>query len=124
MFKTLELDLNLVFTFNRLKEQYHSLHEGMEILVSPQGQKHNLPAPARKTLSSGQQKDLWVIVQEGSLADVDSALALLKKNGGNINSRNAFGLTALHIATWRNHIPVVRRLLAAGADPDARVCFL
>lgn len=115
------MDLNLVFTFNQLKEQYSSLHEGMEILVSPQGQKHNLLAPARKTLLGGQQKDLWVIVQEGSLADVDSALALLKKNGGNINSRNTFGLTALHVATWRNHIPVVRRLLAAGADPDARV---
>lgn len=92
----------------------------MEILVSPQGQKHNSPASARKTLLGRQQKDLWVIVQEGSLADVDSALALLKKNGGNINSRNTFGLTALHVATWRNHIPVVRRLLAAGADPDAR----
>lgn len=57
----------------------------------------------------------------GSVADVDSALVLLKKTGGNINSRNAFGLTALHIATWRNHIPIIKRLLAAGADPNARV---
>ncbi|KAJ4978733.1 hypothetical protein NE237_009513 [Protea cynaroides] len=59
-------------------------------------------------------------MQEGSLSKVDSALALLKKNGGNINSRNMFGLTPLHIATGRNHVPIVRRLLAAGADPDAR----
>lgn len=55
------------------------------------------------------------------MVDVDSALVLLKKNGGNINSRNTFGLTPLHIATWRNHIPIIKRLLAAGADPNARV---
>lgn len=54
------------------------------------------------------------------MVDVDSALVSLKKNGGNINSRNTFGLTPLHIATWRNHIPIIRRLLAAGADPNAR----
>jgi len=81
-----------------------------------------LQTPGRKSLSSGSQKDLWLVVQEGLFADVDLALALLKKNGGNINARNVFGLTPLHIATWRNHIPTVRRLLAAGADPDARVC--
>jgi hypothetical protein len=65
-------------------------------------------------------KDPWDVVREGSLADVESSLASLKKNGGNINSRNSFGLTPLHIATWRNHVPIVRRLLAAGADPNAR----
>ncbi|XP_057984022.1 uncharacterized protein LOC131168537 isoform X1 [Malania oleifera] len=85
-----------------------------------QGQKQNLKTTARKNLSGGSQKDLWLVVREGSLADVESALVLLKKNGGNINSRNMFGLTPLHIATWRNHVPIVRRLLAAGADPDAR----
>lgn len=92
----------------------------MEVLVSPQGQKQHLQTWGRKIVSVGSHKDLWLAVREGSLADVDSALALLKKNGGNINARNAFGLTALHIATWRNHVPIVRRLLTAGADPDAR----
>ncbi|XP_008462805.2 uncharacterized protein LOC103501089 isoform X1 [Cucumis melo] len=92
----------------------------MDVLVSPQGQKQNVQTSFRKSSSVSSQKDLWLIVHEGSLADVDSALAVLKRNGGNINARNPFGLTPLHIATWRNHIPIVRRLLAAGADPDAR----
>lgn len=92
----------------------------MEVSGSPQGQKHSPQIHGRKSLMGGSQKDLWVLVREGSLADVEYALGQLKKNGGNINSRNAFGLTPLHIATWRNHIPIVRRLLAADADPDAR----
>lgn len=92
----------------------------MEVLVSSQGQKQNVQTSFRKSSSMSSQKDLWLVVREGSLAGVDSALALLKRNGGNINARNAFGLTPLHIAIWRNHIPIVRRLLAAGADPDAR----
>lgn len=54
------------------------------------------------------------------MAEVDSALLALKKIGGNVDSRNASGVTPLHIAIWRNHVPIVMRLLAAGADPDAR----
>ena len=92
------------------------------MFTSPQGQKQNLPKSMRKVSPNGSHKDLWLAVREGSLPDVDSALVLLKKIGGNINSRNSFGLTPLHIATWRNHIPIIRRLLEAGADPDARVC--
>ncbi|KAJ8771751.1 hypothetical protein K2173_026928 [Erythroxylum novogranatense] len=92
----------------------------MESLFPARGQKQNNQPHARKFSLNGFQKDLWIAVQEGSLADVDSALAQLKKNGGNINSRNKFGLTPLHVAIWRNHIPIVRRLLAFGADPDAR----
>lgn len=95
----------------------------MEVSVSPQTQKMNLQIH-RKSSVTGSKKDLWFAIQEGSLVNVDSALNILKKSGGNINLRNAFGLTPLHIAIWRNHIPIVRRLLAAGADPDARVCNL
>ncbi|XVE90196.1 hypothetical protein DITRI_Ditri20bG0059300 [Diplodiscus trichospermus] len=90
------------------------------MLTSTQGQKQNLQKSMRKVSPSGSHKDLWLAVREGSLHDVDSALALSKKMGGNINSRNSFGMTPLHIATWRNHIPIIQRLLAAGADPDAR----
>ncbi|KAJ0966364.1 hypothetical protein J5N97_027502 [Dioscorea zingiberensis] len=90
----------------------------MESLTSPSGSgKQTNP---RKFSSSSAQKDLWVVSQEGSISELDSALSLLKKNGGNIDLRNPFGLSALHIATWRNHVPMVKRLLAAGADPNAR----
>ncbi|XP_047165607.1 uncharacterized protein LOC124834850 [Vigna umbellata] len=92
----------------------------MEVAFSPQVQKQNSQITGRKILCVGSQKDLWLVVREGSLNDVELALASLKKSGGNINLRNTFGLTPLHIASWRNHIPIVRRLLAAGADPDAR----
>lgn len=92
----------------------------MEEVVLLSCQKQHIPA--RKFSFGGFSKDLWAAVRDGSVADVDSSLAFLKKNGGNINFRNAFGLTPLHIATWRNHIPIVKRLLAAGADPNVRVC--
>lgn len=94
----------------------------MEGLVSPSGSVKQ--APTRKSSSSHSQKDLCLISRQGSLSELDSALSLLKKTGGNVDQRNAFGLTPLHIATWRNHVPIVKRLLAAGADPDARVCWL
>ncbi|KAK4414823.1 Inhibitor of Bruton tyrosine kinase [Sesamum alatum] len=89
----------------------------MEDIVSPPCQKQTIQTPRRCTPRS---KDLWLAVEEGSVGDVDLALSLLKKKGGNINARNSFGLTPLHIATWRNHTPIVRRLLDAGADPNAR----
>ncbi|XP_071734805.1 uncharacterized protein [Rutidosis leptorrhynchoides] len=92
----------------------------MEQVSFLNSQRQNLQGSNRKVIGSGPSKDLWVVVQGGSVVDVDSALVLLKKNGGNINSRNAFGLTPLHIAIWRNHIPIIKRLLAAGADPNAR----
>lgn len=93
----------------------------MEGSISRQCLKQNLQTAGRKC---GSHKDLWFVVREGSVSDVESALTLLKKNGGNINSRNMFGSTPLHVATWRNHIPIVKRLLAAGADPNARVSLL
>lgn len=96
----------------------------MDGILSSQSQRLNSQTPSRKHPQVGAKKDLWLVVREGSLSDVESALVSLKKNGGNINSRNMFGLTPLHIAIWRNHIPIVRRLIAAGADPDARVCWL
>ncbi|KAL1064224.1 hypothetical protein V6Z11_D13G197900 [Gossypium hirsutum] len=89
------------------------------MLTSPQGQKQNPPKSVRKVSPSESHKDLWLALQEGSLPDVDSALTLLKKTAGTVNCRNRFGLTPLHIVTWRNRLPIIQRLLAAGADPDA-----
>ncbi|XP_073309089.1 uncharacterized protein [Primulina huaijiensis] len=88
----------------------------MEDFVASPCQKQITHAPRRNS----SYKDLWLVTREGSVSDLDLALSLLKKNGANVNARNSFGLTPLHIATWRNHIPIVRRLLEAGADPNAR----
>nr|KJB82408.1 hypothetical protein B456_013G194200 [Gossypium raimondii] len=90
------------------------------MLTSPQGQKQKPPKSVRKVSPSESHKDLWLAVREGSLPDVDSALTLLKKTAGTVNCRYRFGLTPLHIVTWRNHLPIIQRLLAAGADPDAK----
>ncbi|PHU30013.1 hypothetical protein BC332_02106 [Capsicum chinense] len=89
----------------------------MEDVVLLSCEKQNIPY--RKFSFNGFSNDLWAAVQDGSVADVDSSLAFLRNNGGNINFRNSLGLTPLHIAIWRNHIPIVERLLAAGADPNA-----
>ncbi|TYI50319.1 hypothetical protein E1A91_D12G093800v1 [Gossypium mustelinum] len=89
-------------------------------LLHIQGQKQNPPKAVQKVSPSESHKDLWLAVRDGSLPDVESALTLLKKTAGTVNCRNRFGLTSLHIATWRNHLPIIQRLLAAGADPDAK----
>jgi ankyrin repeat protein len=92
----------------------------METSVSPPGTSKQ--AAARRPCPGSSLKDLCLASKQGSIAEVESALVLLKKSGASIDGRNAFGLNALHLATWRNHLPIVRRLLDAGADPDARVC--
>ncbi|RWR80370.1 inhibitor of Bruton tyrosine kinase [Cinnamomum micranthum f. kanehirae] len=90
----------------------------MEGSASPLGSIKQIPT--HRSSPNNFQKDLWFVTREGSLSELDAGLLLLKKNGGNIDARNPFGLTPLHIATWRNHVPMVQRLLAAGADPNAR----
>ncbi|CAN6181353.1 unnamed protein product [Urochloa humidicola] len=90
----------------------------METSISPPSTSKQ--SAVRKPSPGSSLKDLCLVSKQGSIAEVESALALLKKSGGNIDGRNAFGLSALHLATWRNHLPIVRRLLDAGADPDAR----
>jgi len=94
----------------------------METSISPPGTSKQ--SAVRKPSPGSSLKDLCLVSKQGSIAEVESALALLKKSGGTIDGRNAFGLSALHLATWRNHLPIVRRLLDAGADPDARVCAI
>lgn len=91
----------------------------MEALASSTGTTKQTSSRNKSSLV----KDLCLVTKQGSLSEVESALAALKKSGANIDARNAFGLTPLHIATWRNHLPIVRRLLEAGANPDARVFY-
>jgi len=92
----------------------------MEIPSTPSPGLGYKQTPARK-VGGGTCNDLWSAARNSSIQDVDMALTLLKKINGNVDARSVFGSTALHIAVWRNHIPIVRRLLAAGANPDARV---
>lgn len=94
----------------------------METSISPSGASKQ--SAVRRASPGSSLKDLCLASKQGSIAEVESALALLKKCGGSIDGRNTFGLSALHLATWRNHLPIVRRLLDAGADPDARVCTI
>mmetsp|Transcript_12782 Transcript_12782/g.44763 ORF Transcript_12782/g.44763 Transcript_12782/m.44763 type:complete len:480 (-) Transcript_12782:2120-3559(-) len=53
-------------------------------------------------------------------ADVEAAMAaidLLLAAGADVNARAANGATALHWAAGAGHVPVIRRLVAEGADP-------
>lgn len=72
---------------------------------------------------------LWLVVgaaraAEAPLADAvetGNAVAIrsLIEKKSNVNAPQADGMTALHWATYRDDEEVVRRLLAAGADPKA-----
>eukprot|EP00850_Spirogloea_muscicola_P010078 SM000058S18508 [mRNA] locus=s58:213689:220094:- [translate_table: standard] len=86
--------------------------------TQPQAHARREHAHGRRASTAG--PDLWAAARSGTGHDVDVSLAALKRHGGNVNSRNALGATALHLATWRNHLPIVLKLLEAGADPDAR----
>lgn len=44
---------------------------------------------------------------------------LLLEKGADVNARNRSGLTPLHKAAWNNDVTMMAILLAEGADPDA-----
>lgn len=91
--------------------------EGVSLLSPGSGQKQSTSRKTGGVLGC----DIWAAVRSGTVQEVEHALTALKRSTVNIDTRNAYGSTVLHIAAWRNHIPIVRRLLAAGANPDARV---
>eukprot|EP00898_Chlorokybus_atmophyticus_P005171 jgi/Chlat1/5655/Chrsp37S00872 len=67
--------------------------------------------------------DLWTACSRGTLAEVEAALAASTSSSRNkaiIDAVDAHGATALGIAVWRNRLAVIRRLLEAGANPDAQ----
>lgn len=55
-------------------------------------------------------------------AHVAECIRLLHEAGADINSQDAHGQTALHVAAGRGWLDIVAVLLAHGADPDLRDC--
>jgi hypothetical protein len=61
--------------------------------------------------------NLWIAARLGSVEDLESAIA----SGASVNAREAvLSRTALHFAAERGHTNVILKLIAAGADIDAR----
>ncbi|KAI1885208.1 hypothetical protein AGOR_G00217810 [Albula goreensis] len=51
---------------------------------------------------------------------LDMAALLIEKGGVPLESRDAEGRTALHVAAWHGSLEAIRLLLRSGADPNAR----
>lgn len=60
---------------------------------------------------------LYLLVLEGRL---DMATLLIEKGGVPLESKDAEGRTALHVAAWRGDLKGIELLLKYGADPNAR----
>jgi hypothetical protein len=61
--------------------------------------------------------NLWIAARLGSVEDLELAIS----SGASVNAREAvLSRTAMHFAAERGHTNVVLKLLAAGADIDAR----
>ncbi|GIL71989.1 hypothetical protein Vretifemale_2403, partial [Volvox reticuliferus] len=52
------------------------------------------------------------VVKHGSALHVDASL---QKLAGQLNKSNSSEVYPLHVAVWRNHLPIIERLLEAGA---------
>jgi hypothetical protein len=65
--------------------------------------------------------DLQKVVDGRSgTADLDTVVEEVRRDPSLARFRWTDGLTLLHEAAWAQHAPLVRVLLAAGADPNAR----
>jgi ankyrin repeat protein len=74
-----------------------------------------LPASWKDNWESNNK--LWIAARLGSVEDLESAIS----SGASVNAREAvLSRTALHFAAERGHTNVVLKLIAAGADIDAR----
>ena len=71
--------------------------------------------------SPGTSGSLFAAVHNGALREVKASLLMLKGEGIQVDGKNFFGTTALHLAVWKNNIPMVQMLLEAGADPEIKV---
>ncbi|GAA5879014.1 hypothetical protein JCM3774_004468 [Rhodotorula dairenensis] len=52
----------------------------------------------------------------GNARDLETFLASPDSDGTDLDARDSYGYTALHLATDRGHVEAVKALLAAGAD--------
>jgi ankyrin repeat protein len=58
-------------------------------------------------------------IKAAKKGDLDQLKALLKNDKTLLDTRDTDGSTALHCATWKGHLEVVKFLLKAGADVHA-----
>lgn len=86
------------------------------------GRRKSTPPPKRPARSSG-ITEIVVTVAPLHTAALDGDIDRVRhelRGGTNVDLRASDGRTALHFACQRNHISVVRALLAEGADPNAQ----
>ncbi len=60
-------------------------------------------------------RGLFAAVSDGDTAALENAIA----NGAEIDRRDTYGRSALHVAAYLGNHSAMRALVAAGADPDA-----
>ena len=63
--------------------------------------------------------DLSQFLDAAAFGDEETLSALLEKGSVTVNQRNAFGESALHLASIKPKLEIVQFLLKAGADPSA-----
>jgi ankyrin repeat protein len=59
-------------------------------------------------------------IKTAKKGDLDQLKALLKNDKTLLDTRDADGSTALHCATWKGHLEVVKFLIKTGADVHAQ----
>lgn len=74
----------------------------------------------RSDLAGNFPDGVWLVQKAARVGD-PSVLAILIDAGFPVNDMDESGGTALMAAAWEGHVEAVRRLLAAGADPDVLV---
>jgi ankyrin repeat protein len=80
----------------------------------PSAQKRSAPQRGQ-----GQSEGLTPLMRASQRGQIMTVRRLLRK-GVNVNEQDDYGRTALGLASYEGHVEVIKSLLAAGADPNAR----
>ena len=93
-----------------------------KMAVAPSDTASKRPAPSQKTKENARtEESLRILVKLGNPQEVGICLTLFKYGRGlDIDSKGSDGCTALHIASMEGHVDIVRMLLKAGANPNAK----